>query len=336
MRAVDQAREAIAIWLAILATHPPAGSSNPASAASRPVVASTGWRSATPSSRPGPIRAGAPATSRRRGAADHSRGLPAGQRDDEPADQKVTHVLKSAWATWLNWHTTDAQLAAALGIRMPAVPAPPAPRGPPNLGRRSCSREGEAAEPAMHGVNPPGAAGAQPESSATAGPPGEAKPAPEVLVTPRSANIPRTEGAPPAVGKPTRHARRPRMSWLRALPLLARPIARTMPWVTLITGCLAGTAFLAVMARVADTSHSPLDQGTVRLAFLPAIAALAFVLRAPFRPLTQATPVPAWLAPAGHIVLAAPVLAVTCWAQLRIMAHTIPPHAPATRPPSTR
>jgi hypothetical protein len=116
------------------------------------------------------------------------------------------------------------------------------------------------------------------------------------------------------------------MSWLRALPLLAQPVTRTMPWVTLITGCLVGTAFLAVMARVADTSHSPLGPGTVRLAFLPAIAALAFVLRAPFRPVTQATPVPDWVAPAGHILLAAPVLAVTCWSQLRIMAHTIPPH----------
>jgi hypothetical protein len=41
---------------------------------------------------------------------------------------------------------------------------------------------------------------------------------------------------------------------------------------------------------------------------------------------TQATPVPAWLAPAGHLALAAPVLAVTCWAQLRIVAHAIPPH----------
>jgi hypothetical protein len=158
----------------------------------------------------------------------------------------------------------------------------------------------------VHRVNPPGATGAQPESPA--------------------ANIPRTEGAPPALGQPIRPARRPRLSWLRVLPLLARPITQTMPWVTLITGCLAGTAFLAVMARVADTSHSPLGQGTVRLAFLPAIAALAFVLRAPFWPVTQATPVPAWVAPAGHIVLAAPVLAVTCWAQLRIMAHTIPAH----------
>jgi hypothetical protein len=100
-----------------------------------------------------------------------------------------------------------------------------------------------------------------------------------------------------------------------------------MPWVTLITGCLAGTVYLAVMARLARVSHSPLGQGTVRLAFLPAVAALAFVPRAPFRPLTQTTPVPAWVAPAGHLLLAAPILAVTCWAQLGLVALTVPPHA---------
>jgi hypothetical protein len=109
-----------------------------------------------------------------------------------------------------------------------------------------------------------------------------------------------------------------------------------MPWVTLITGCLAGTAYLAVMAHVASTSHAPLGQGSVRLAFLPPVAALAFVPRAPFRPLTQTTPVPAWATPAGHLLLAAPTLAVTCWAQLRIAAHAIPPlaigHPPAVYP----
>jgi len=109
-----------------------------------------------------------------------------------------------------------------------------------------------------------------------------------------------------------------------------------MPWVTLISGCLAGLAFLAVMAHVADTSRTPLTLSSVRLAFLPAVAALAFVLRTPFRPLIQAVPVPAWLVPTGHILLAAPVLAGTCWVQLRIMAGTLPPHtlshAPAVYP----
>ena len=141
-------------------------------------------------------------------------------------------------------------------------------------------------------------------------------------MTPRSPNIVPAEGAPPAIGR----TRRSRLSWLRALPLLVRPVARTMPWVTLITGCLVGTVFLAVLAHVAEPSRGPLDQGAARLAFLPAVAAMAFVPRVPFRPLTQAVPVPAWVAPAGHLLLAVPVLAATCWAQLRITAQTIPPH----------
>jgi hypothetical protein len=147
-------------------------------------------------------------------------------------------------------------------------------------------------------------------------------------MTPRSPEIPRSGGATRRPGQPIRQARRPRPASLRALPLLARHVTRTMPWVTLIAGCLAGTAFLAILAHVAGTSHSPLSQAAVRLAFLPAVAALAFVPRAWFRPVTQATPVPAWAGPAGHLLLAAPILAMTCWAQLRLMAHTIPPYAP--------
>ena len=128
----------------------------------------------------------------------------------------------------------------------------------------------------------------------------------------------------------------PRVSWLRALPLLARPVIGTMPWTTLVFGCLAGTVVLAVVAHFADTAHWQLSQAGVRYAFLPAIAALAYVPRAPFRPLTQTTPVPAWLGPAGHILLAAPVLALTGWIQLLIMAHTVPAgaqgHPPAVYP----
>lgn len=146
-------------------------------------------------------------------------------------------------------------------------------------------------------------------------------------MTAKSADNRKFQGAPPAPGQPDRITRQPRMSWLRALPLLARPAAQTMPWVTLITGCLAGTAYLAAMAHFAGTAHSPLTQGSVRFAFLPAVAALAFVPRAQFRPLTQATAVPAWVVPAGHILLAVPVLTVTCWAQLRIVAHSLPLHA---------
>lgn len=145
-------------------------------------------------------------------------------------------------------------------------------------------------------------------------------------------NILNAGDTPPAHGHPVRPARPSRLSWLRVLPLLAKPIAQTMPWVTLLAGCLAGTVYLVILACL-DATSEPLDQGNLRLAFLPAIAALTFVPRVPFRPLTQSTPVPAWVVPVGHLLLAAPILGVTCIAQLRIIASTIPPHT-LGRPPA--
>lgn len=138
---------------------------------------------------------------------------------------------------------------------------------------------------------------------------------------PSSSNVVPADDSTAAVGQPIPRARRPSLSWVRALPPLPRYIARTMPWLTLITGCVAGTAALAVTAQIVRDDW-PFGQGAVRLAFLPAIAALAFVPRARFRPLAQATPVPTWVDPIGHILLAVPVLALTCWAQLSILAHT--------------
>jgi hypothetical protein len=132
--------------------------------------------------------------------------------------------------------------------------------------------------------------------------------------------------APPTPGQPVRPARQSRGSWLGALPPLARPIIRTMPWVMLITGCLVGLVYLAVLAHFAHAPRPPLGPEAVRLAFLPAVVALAFVPRTPFRLLTRTTPVPVWVAPAGHLLLAAPILAATCWAQLRIIAGTVPAH----------
>ncbi|MGH3190748.1 MAG: hypothetical protein ACRDPY_16685 [Streptosporangiaceae bacterium] len=117
----------------------------------------------------------------------------------------------------------------------------------------------------------------------------------------------------------TRRPARPARSWPRALPALAWHVMRTMPWVTLLAGCAAGTGLLAVLAC---TTSQPLGPDVVGLTFLPAVAALAFVPRDPFRPVAQAAPAPAWLTSAGQILLAAPVLAVTCWGQLRLMDHT--------------
>ena len=109
-----------------------------------------------------------------------------------------------------------------------------------------------------------------------------------------------------------------------------------MPWLTLIGGCLTGTGFLVLMAHLTHGSHLTLSEGTVRFAFLPVVAVLAFLLRCPFRPLIQVTPVPAWVTQAAHVVLAVPVLGITCWAQLRILAGTFPAsvhvHPPAVYP----
>jgi len=42
---------------------------------------------------------------------------------------RVETVLASHWSTWTNWRTSDAALAAALGLRLP--PAPLCPHGDP-------------------------------------------------------------------------------------------------------------------------------------------------------------------------------------------------------------
>jgi hypothetical protein len=123
---LDQAREAIAIWLAIVATHPPAaelhaglgGLGNGLSIGTD--VGHTFVRTwAYPGSNADYVTPqGVPQNT----AAGY---LLASAMTNLP-EQKVAHVLADAWARWLDWHTTDAQLAAALGIAMPSVPAIPA------------------------------------------------------------------------------------------------------------------------------------------------------------------------------------------------------------------
>ncbi len=125
---LDQAREAIAIWLAILATRPPAGELQDGLHLRGPggsigFMGSEVHNTFVPSwSYPGlgasyVAPGGVPQTT----AAGY---LLASEMTSLP-EQKVAHVLADAWGRWLNWHTTDAQLAAALGIRMPSVPLPP-------------------------------------------------------------------------------------------------------------------------------------------------------------------------------------------------------------------
>jgi hypothetical protein len=120
---LGQAREAIAIWLAILATHPPVselqgGLDGPGGGITgvevRNIFVPT-W--AYPGSNADYVTPpGVPQTT--------AAGYLLAHAMTSLSQQQVSRILKGAWATWMNWHTTDAQLAAALGIRMPTPPPP--------------------------------------------------------------------------------------------------------------------------------------------------------------------------------------------------------------------
>jgi len=132
---LGQAREAIAIWLAILATHPPAGELQ--DGLGGPETGS-GFNGVEVRNTMVPTWAYPGSNTYYLGPTDTESVTAAGyllaHAMTSLPEQKVAQVLMSAWATWLNWHTTDAQLAAALGIPMPSVPAPPAPPRSPKPG----------------------------------------------------------------------------------------------------------------------------------------------------------------------------------------------------------
>jgi hypothetical protein len=124
---LDQAREAVAIWLAILATHSSASGLReglgPGTSIQGTVVGSTfvqTWSYPPPGDYVTPPGGGLQNTAAGYLLASAMTSLP---------EQKVSDVLASAWGSWLNWHTTDAELAAALGVPMPSVattvPHPP-------------------------------------------------------------------------------------------------------------------------------------------------------------------------------------------------------------------
>jgi hypothetical protein len=128
---LDQAREAIAIWLAILATRPPAGELTDGLHVRGPqggigITGSEVRNTFVPDwNYPGEnasyvTLAGVPQTT----AAGY---LLASAMTRQP-EQKVARVLTDGWGRWLDWHTTDAQLAAALRISVPKVPASILPR----------------------------------------------------------------------------------------------------------------------------------------------------------------------------------------------------------------
>jgi hypothetical protein len=124
---VDQAREAIAIWLAILATHPPTAelqaglpSGNTGVEVANTLVPTWTY----PGGNYGQVDevAGVPPQNTEAGylLARAMASLP---------EQKVERVLTDGWARWVNARTTAAQLAAALAIPVPSVHVPQLPAG---------------------------------------------------------------------------------------------------------------------------------------------------------------------------------------------------------------
>jgi hypothetical protein len=131
---VDQAREAIAIWLALLATHTPAGQLSSGLAgpsggqqAMEPVAPAGAlvaiWT--YPGQETGNLISFGPQTT--------AVGYELASAMTKLPEQQVSHVLQTAWAKWVDWQTTDAQLAAALGIPVPSVAQSDRTPAPGNL-----------------------------------------------------------------------------------------------------------------------------------------------------------------------------------------------------------
>lgn len=122
--AVDQAREAIAAWLAVTATHAatPDVDRRQISAAIVGDTAVPTWdypgRHANYTLSANPVITAAGYQLAREMA-----GLPTA---------RVTRVLEGAWPSWLDPHTTQARLAATLGLAVPQPPTLP----PPPVGNR--------------------------------------------------------------------------------------------------------------------------------------------------------------------------------------------------------
>jgi hypothetical protein len=115
---VDQAREAIAIWLADQATHTNPQPGQAITLANGYVPLTVDGESLVGWNYPGEY---GPYLSSPGPQTTAAGNLSATAMSQLPV-QHVTQVLAQRWTTWTDPRTTDSQLAAALGITMPTVP----------------------------------------------------------------------------------------------------------------------------------------------------------------------------------------------------------------------
>lgn len=135
---VDQAREAVAIWLAIVATHSSTSSlqvglPGPGQAGSDTLV-----RGAVVATWTYPGEFGGYLASP--GPQPTADGYLLGQAMAGLPTQQVQHILDQGWARWLDPHTGDAALAAALDSHAPTLPTPPLiEANPPTQQQPACT-----------------------------------------------------------------------------------------------------------------------------------------------------------------------------------------------------
>jgi hypothetical protein len=129
----DQAREAVAIWLAILATHPPIGELR-AGLPSRTQFFGVEVRNTMVATWNYPGMGDTYVIPPGGGPQDTAAGYLLANAMTRLPEQQVAHILADGWGRWLSWRTTDAQLAAALGIPVPGLgtPSPGNVPGPQN------------------------------------------------------------------------------------------------------------------------------------------------------------------------------------------------------------
>ncbi len=127
-----QAREAIAIWLAIIATHPSVGELTGGRYGGGYVGVKVG-NSLVPTSLWAYPENGLAVSGPGLGPQTTDAGYLLANAMTKLPEQKVARVVRDDWNRWLDWHTTDAQLAATLGIPMPRVPAIQTQQGRPEV-----------------------------------------------------------------------------------------------------------------------------------------------------------------------------------------------------------
>jgi hypothetical protein len=123
---VNQAREAVAIWLAILATHSSTSALQDGLGTGMGIQGTAVGNTFVQTwSYPGGY-----VTPPGGGLQDTAIGYMLASEMTSVPQQKVSQILAGAWSRWMNWHATDAQLAAALGVSMPSVSTGSLPPGP--------------------------------------------------------------------------------------------------------------------------------------------------------------------------------------------------------------